>query len=464
MSKEYDLLIIGSGPAGYVGAVRASQLGLKCGVIEKGDVGGVCLNIGCIPSKALIRQAELFRGGEELEAMGIGVDRSSFDYRKVWKKSRKASTSLSKGVNYLLKKNGIDLITGEAKLKGSGKVEVQGEKGKEEYSAPNILLASGSSPRELDDFPFDGKKVISSDDALMMEELPASIAILGAGAIGCEFAHIMASFGVKVTLIEAMERILPLEDPETTEVLARSFKKRKIEMVTGAKAKSVKTTKEGITLTLETGGKEEQIKAEKLLVVVGRSPNTGGLGLEDAGIELDEKGFVKTGACYQAADGVYAAGDLIGGMLLAHVASKEAEIAVEHIAGEKGPERLDPRLAPSAVYTEPEIAGFGLSDAAAKEKGFETESVQFPYKGAGKSVAIEQSDGFVKLIFDKKTREILGARIVGAHATELIHELLLARSSELLPEDIAHMVHAHPTLSEAVMEAARTAEGWAIHA
>jgi dihydrolipoamide dehydrogenase len=465
MKHDYDLLVIGAGPAGYVGAIRASQLGMNCAVVEKGEPGGVCLNIGCIPSKALIRQTELYRSAEELEELGIHIDRSGFDYRKVWKKSRKASSSLSKGVRFLLKKNKIDLIEGEAILQGEGLVSVKDEKGEEKsYSAKNILLATGSRPKELPPFPFDGKQILSSDDALMLEELPESLAILGAGAIGCEFAHIMAGFGVKVTLIEAMDQILPAEDPETTAVLARSFKKRKIEMLTGAKASEVKKDKDGITLTVEADGKTTDIKAEKLLVVVGRSPNSGNFGAEKAGVELDKGGFVKTGPYYRAAEGVYAAGDLIGGLLLAHAASKEAELAVEHMAGMDVPERVDPTLIPGAVYTEPEIAGFGMSEAAAKEAGFDPQSVQFPYRGAGKSVAIEKTDGFVKIIFDKKTREILGGRIVGDHATELIHELLLARAAELLPEDIAAAVHAHPTLSEAVMEAARSVEGWAIHA
>jgi dihydrolipoamide dehydrogenase len=461
MSDNYDLIVIGSGPAGYVGAIRATQLGLSCAVIEKGDVGGVCLNIGCIPSKALIRQAEIFRSADELEGLGVTVDKSGFDYQKAWKKSRKASASLSKGVQFLLKKNKIALIEGRATLEGGGVVLVNGEK---RYTAKNILLATGSRPRELPPFPFDGKRILSSDQALMMETLPSSLAILGAGAIGCEFAHIMASFGVEVTLIEAMGKILPTEDPDTTDILARSFKKRKIKMLVGAKASGVETSEKGVSLSVESGGKQETVQADQLLVVVGRSPNTEELGLEKAGVGTDEKGFVRVTDHYKAAEGVYAVGDMVGGILLAHAASKEAELVVEHIAGKDVPAAIDPTLIPTAVYTEPEIAGFGMSETEAKEAGYSAKSVQFPYRGAGKSVAIERPDGFVKILYDEKSREILGGRIVGDHATELIHELLLARSAELLPEDIANTVHAHPTLSEAVMEAARGVDGWTIQA
>lgn len=453
---DYDLLVIGSGPGGYVAAIRASQLGLKCGVIEKDKPGGVCLNIGCIPSKALIHQAEEFRSIDALKRMGVSIDIESFDYSKVFKKSRVAADKLSKGVQFLLKKNEIDYIEGEATITGKNEVTV----GSNKLGAKNILIATGSRPRELPGFEFDEKRVISSTGALMLQKLPKSLVILGAGAIGMEFAHVMNAFGVEVTVVEVLDQILPIEDADTAAVLEKDFKRRKITMRTETKASKLEKTKSGITLAIEGG---DSIKAEMLLVAVGRTPNSEGLGLESLGIDTD-KGFVTVGDYYETTvPGIYAIGDVIASPLLAHVASKEGEIAVEHIAGHRPEKRLDPDHIPSAVYTEPQVASFGPTEAKAKELGLAFETASFPYRGAGKSVAIEKSEGIVKILYDPKTSEILGAHVAGAEATELIHELLLAKKAELLPEDVATMVHAHPTLSESVMEAARTAEGWAIH-
>lgn len=453
---DYDLLVIGSGPGGYVAAIRASQLGLKCGVVEKDKPGGVCLNIGCIPSKALIHQAEEFRSIESLKKMGVSVDLESFDYSKVYKKSRVAAEKLSKGVQFLLKKNEIDYIEGEARITGRNEVSVGGKK----LSAQNILIATGSRPRELPGLEFDEKRVISSTGALMLEKLPKSLVILGAGAIGMEFAHVMNAFGVEVTVVEMLDQILPLEDADTAAVLEKDFKRRKIKMLTGKKASKLKKGKAGITVEIEGS---EPLEAEMLLVAVGRAPNSDGLGLEDIGVKT-ERGFISVGDYYEtSAPGVYAIGDVIASPLLAHVASKEGEIAVEHIAGRNPEKRLDPDHIPSAVYTEPQVASFGPTEAKAEELGLSFETATFPYRGAGKSVAIEKSEGIVKIIYDSKTSEILAAHVAGAEATELIHELLLAKKAELLPEDVATMVHAHPTLSESVMEAARAAEGWAIH-
>ncbi len=458
---EYDVVVIGSGPGGYVAAIRASQLGMKAAVIERDKPGGVCLNIGCIPSKALIHQAELFRSLEDAESLGVKVDRGSFDYRKVFSKSRKAADRLSKGVQSLLRKNEIAYIEGEGRLTTAHEVMVNGER---RVTGKNVLIATGSRPREIPGFEIDEEKVISSTGALMLESLPESLAILGAGAIGMEFASIMSAFGVDVTVIEMLPRILPIEDPEVVEVARRSFKRRGIVMHTGAKAESMKRTKTGVELTVSIGdGKKEKVAAEKLLVAVGRAPNSENVGLEDIGIELD-RGFIEVGDYYQTAvRGVYAIGDVIPTPLLAHVASKEGEIAVEHMAGHDPEPRLDSHHIPSAVYCEPQIASFGFTEEAAQKEGVPFAKAVFPYRGAGKSVAVEKPDGMVKILYDPKTKEILGAHVVGSDATELIHELLLAKKSELLPEDVATMVHAHPTLSEAVMEAARAAEGWAIH-
>ncbi len=458
---NYDLVVIGSGPGGYVGAIRASQLGLKTAIVERDKPGGVCLNIGCIPSKALIHQAEVYGHGAELEKLGVKLDYNGFDYRKVQKKSRNAADKLSKGVQFLLKKNDIEYIRGTGRVTGKNEVSVDGKK---KLSCKNIMIATGSQPRGLPGFEFDEDRVLSSTGVLMMTELPRRLVILGAGAIGMEFAHVMSAFGVEVTVVEMLERILPLEDAEAVEVIAKAFKGRGITMLTAAKATGLERGRDALRLTVEQGGETRTLECDKLLVAVGRAPNSADLGLEELGVKI-EKGFIETENYYRTAvAGIYAVGDVIATPLLAHWAMKEAEIAAEHMAGHAVEPRLPDELGPSAVYTVPEIGSFGPTEEQARERGLEFEKAVFPYRGAGKSVAAEQSEGLVKVLYDRETREILAGHVVGANATELIHELLLAKKGELLPADIATMVHAHPTLSEAVMEAARTAEGWAVHA
>jgi len=457
---DYDLLVLGSGPGGYVAAIRATQLGLKAGVIEKDKPGGVCLNIGCIPSKALIHQAELMRGAKELEQIGVKVDASSLDYSKVFAYSRKAADMLSRGVGFLLKKNKIDLIEGEGVITSAHEIEVKGH-GK--VSGKNLLIATGSRPRSIPGFDFDEKTVLSSNGALMLEKLPGRICILGGGAIGVEFAHIMNAFGVEVHLVEMLDHLLPLEDEEAAQVLVRSFKKRGVKIYTSTKATGYTKSGKVLKVSLEGADGKQELEVDQILVVVGRVPNTEGIGLEKVGIK-PEKGFIPVGSYYQSsAEGIYAIGDVLNSPMLAHVASKEGEIAAEHLAGHKTPTRLDPNAIPGAVYCEPQLASFGYTEAAAKEAGLDFEKAVFPYRGAGKSVAVGKTEGILKLLVDKETREILGAHVVGAEATELIHEILLAKTAELLPEDIARMTHAHPTLSEGVMEMARMAEGWVIH-
>ncbi|TVR73012.1 MAG: dihydrolipoyl dehydrogenase [Spirochaetaceae bacterium] len=458
---DYDVLVLGAGPGGYVAAIRASQLGLKAGIIEKDAPGGVCLNWGCIPSKALIHQAELVRSIRELEAIGATVDGSTIDYAKVHRKSRDAAGKLSKGVQALLKKNGIDYISGRGVFTGPHEIEVDGKK---VVTGRNILLATGSRPREIPGFEFDGKKVLSSTDILDLKKLPQKLLILGAGAIGMEFAYVMSAFGVDVTVVEMLEQILPLEDHEAVEVVEKAFKRYGIRLMAGTKATALDRKGKGVKVTVESGGNEETLAADMILVAVGRAPNTEDIGLAQVGVTLD-RGFVVTGDyCRTGVQSIYAIGDVTATPLLAHVASKEGEIAVEHMAGHKPERQIDPLLIPSAVYCEPQVGSFGMTEKKAREKGLDIETATFPYRGAGKSVAVERSEGLVKIVYRRETREILGAHVAGADATELIHELLLARKAELLPEDIATMIHAHPTLSEAVMEAARTAEGWAIHA
>ena len=458
-SFDYDLVVLGAGPGGYVAAIRAAQLGLKAAVVEKDRPGGVCLNIGCIPSKALIHDAELVRSAAELGELGAKVDLSSLDYAKAYARSRKAADTLSKGVVYLLKKNKIELVAGEGTIRSPHEIAVKGGR---TLTGKNLLIATGSRPRAIPGFEFDEKTILSSNGALMLQKLPRRVGILGGGAIGVEFAHVMNAFGVEVHLVEMLEQLLPLEDAEAVEVLARSFKKRGIALYTGTKASGY--TRSGSALKLALEGKEggKELEVDQILVVVGRAPNTEGIGLESIGLKT-ERGFIPVGDYGQTAvAGVYAIGDVVATPMLAHVASKEGEIAAEHMAGRKPHPRLDLNAVPGAVYCEPQLASFGYTEKKAREAGLAFEKGVMPYRAAGKSVAVGKTEGLVKILVDKETREILGAHVVGAEATELVHELLLAKSAELLPEDVATMIHAHPTLSEAVMEAARMVEGWAI--
>ena len=459
---KYDVVILGAGPAGYVGAIRAAQLGLKACVIEKDKVGGVCLNVGCIPSKALIHQAENFASLTEIEEIGVRVDRSGLDYLKVYKKSRIVADTLSGGVSGLLNKNGITLISGTGTLTGPNEITMQNGS---VVTGKWLLVATGSRPKIIPGFEFDEKVVMSSTGALMLQELPKQVLILGGGAVGCEFAHILSCFGSKVVLVEMMDHLLPLEDSESAVILERAFKKRGVEVLTGTKATGLEKLTNGAIVTLgQKDGAARKIQVDKVLVVVGRTPNTEGLGLENLGIGTD-RGFIPVQDYYRTSiPSIYAAGDVISSPLLAHVASKEAEIAVEHMAGRKTTTRINPNLIPSAVYTLPQIASFGLTEEKAKLAGMTYSKAVFPYRGVGKSVAVGQPEGQAKVLYDPSTHEILGAHIAGADATELIHEILLAKSAELLPEDIAMVIHAHPTLSEITMETMRSIEGWEIHA
>lgn len=457
---DYDLIVLGAGPAGYVGAIRASQLGMKTAILEKDKLGGVCLNIGCIPSKALIHLADNFSFLKEWEKMGIKISTADFDYSKVYARSRQAAERLSKGVDFLLKKNKVDVFLEEGKIVDAH--TIAGASGKK-WTTKNILIATGSRPKSLPSFPLDEVNILSSTGALMLQKLPKSLIILGAGAIGIEFAHIMNAFGVEVHVVEALEQILPLEDDEVGETLAKLLKRRKIKISTSTKAIALEQKDNLFSLTLEGRDAKTTAQAEKILVAVGRMPNTENLGLEALGITT-ERGFIQVGDYYETkVPHIYAVGDVIPTPLLAHVASKEAEIAVEHMAGKDPEKKIHPSHIPSAVYCEPQVASFGYTEKKAKQEGIAYEKASFPYRGCGKAVATEQVDGFVKVLFDKKTKEILGTHIVGSEATELIHEILLAKTAELLPSDIAHMIHAHPTLSETVMEAMRAVEGWAIH-
>ena len=472
MSVDFDVAVLGAGPGGYVAAIRAAQLGLKACVIEKDKPGGVCLNWGCIPSKSLIHQADLLRGIPELEALGVSVDTSKLDYGAAHKKSRDAAEKLSKGIQFLLKKNEVEYIKGEGKLVSASEIDLAGQR---RVKARAIILATGSRPRELPGLSFDEATALSSTGALNLKKVPSKIVILGAGAIGMELGYVWNAFGAEVTIIEGMDRVLPLEDAEAAALARRIFEKRGIQFITGAFATTGARGPKGLSLDLKAAKEDgadavpPRVSANAVLVAIGRVPNSDGLGLEALGITLD-RGFVPVGDyCQTAAQGVYAIGDLIRSPLLAHVASKEGEIAAEHIAAVlKGAplpreRRADPMLVPSAIYCDPEIASFGLQEEQAKAQKIPHRVFSFPYRGIGKAVATGSAEGFVKVLANPDTGELLGAVIVGERATDLIHELLLARGAELTAEDVADLIHAHPTVAEGAMEAARGLLDRAVH-
>jgi dihydrolipoamide dehydrogenase len=460
--SKLDIAIIGAGPGGYVAAIRAAQLGLSVAVVEMDTPGGVCLNWGCIPSKNLIQQAEEFHTLHAMEKLGVKIDRAGLDYSAVHANSRGAASALTGGVAGLLRKNKVKVIKGRARLAGSGKVAVEGG---ETLAARNILIATGSRPMEIKGFEFDEKQVLSSTGILDLKKLPKSLVILGGGAIGCEFAYVMNAFGVEVTLVEMVDHLLPTEDFECAAVLEQSFTRAGITVHTGTRATGMTRTSRSVAVSLATPKCDIEVKAEKALVVFGRRPNTENLGLETVGIQADDRGFIPVGDyCQTSAKGVFAIGDVTSTPLLAHVASREGEIAVEYIAGHApSMKRVDPAEVPSAIYCEPQVAGFGLREDEAKSKGMAIKKSVFPYRGVGKAVAVGRPEGLVKLIADPDTGELLGGHVVGLNATEILHEILLAKTAELLPEDITRMIHAHPTLSEGVMEAALGLTGAPIH-
>ena len=462
MSTEaYDLIIIGAGPGGYTAAIRACQLGLKVCLVERDKPGGVCLNWGCIPTKNMIHQAEIFQSRSELEEMGVAVDVDNFDFSAVVKKSRGAADRLVKGVEYLLKKNKVEVIKGTAKIITKNSIALEDGT---RIDAKNIMIATGSRSLQVPGFETDEKQILSSTGILAQKKLPQSIIILGGGAIGCEFAFIMNAFGVKVHLVEMMEHILPSEDEETVAVLARSFKKKKITVMTGTRALSLHKSDEKVQVNLQVpGGGQKQIEAEQVLCVFGRTPNTEDFGLESIGLKT-EKGYIPVGDYGQTSvAGVFAIGDVVATPLLAHVASKEAENAVEYMAGRQTEACIDETAVPSAIYCQPQLASFGLRESQAKERNIPYGKATFPYQAIGKAVATGKGEGLIKVLYDPDTEEILGGHIVGSNATELIHQLLLAKTNELIPEDIAKMIHAHPTLSEGIMEGMREVNGHAIH-
>ncbi len=464
--NSFDLIIIGSGPGGYVAAIRGAQLGLKVACVETEKLGGVCLNVGCIPTKALLSSAHFVREMKRAEGHGVIIETASVSLGPAQERSRKVADQLNRGVGHLFKKNSITHIQGFGRLVAQRRVEVKGPEGEmARYEAPHVIIATGSRPRDLPMIKIDEDRIWSSTGALFQKDAPTSLAVVGAGAVGMEFADIYAAYGSEVHVIEMLDRVLPLEDKECSQALARSYKKRKIRIRTSTAVQASELTGEGVRLTLkDKDGKEEVLEVERVLSAVGRVPNTEELGLEDIGVALTEQGgFVQVDEYLRTnVEGVYAIGDVAGPPLLAHKASHEGIACVEHIAGQ-GHGTVDYSNIPSCTYAHPEVASVGLTEEQAIEAGHEVEVGQFPWVGIGRAVAAGDTEGFIKVIRDKEYSEILGAHIVGPHATELIAEFVIGRHLEATVEEMEKAMHPHPTLSEGVAEGALASLGRAIH-
>jgi len=461
---NYDVIVVGSGPGGYVAAIRASQLGLKTAIIEKENLGGVCLNWGCIPTKALLKSAQVFEYINHAADYGINVTGADKDFNAVVQRSRNVADGMSKGVQFLMKKNKIDVITGRGSLKAGKKVEVTGVDGKTTvYEASHIILATGARSRELPGLKQDGKKVIGYREAMSLPTQPESLVVVGSGAIGVEFAYFYSAMGTKVTIVEFMPNIVPVEDEEVSKQLLRSFKKSGIEIMTESTVESVDASGKGCKVNIKNKkGETSVVEADIVLSAVGITPNIEGIGLEEAGV-ITDKGRVIVNDYYQTnIPGIYAIGDIVKGQALAHVASAEGIICVEKIAGHH-PEPLDYNNIPGCTYCSPEIASVGYTEKAAKDAGYEIKVGKFPFSASGKASAAGAKDGFVKLIFDAKYGEFLGAHMIGMNVTEMIAEVVVARKLETTGHEIIKAVHPHPTMSEAIMEAAAAAYGEVIH-
>ena len=459
---NYDLIVIGSGPGGYVAAIRASQLGLKAAIVEKAELGGICLNWGCIPTKALLKSAQVFEYMKHAQDYGLKVSSAEADFAAVVKRSRGVADAMSKGVQFLMKKNKIDMIAGVAKLKAGMKVEVTKDGKAEILEAKHIILATGARSRELPNLKQDGKKIIGYREAMNLPVQPKSMIIVGSGAIGSEFAYFYNALGTKVTLVEFMPNVVPVEDEEVSKALERSFKKAGITVMVNSSVESVDTSGALCKAKVKTAKGEEIIEAEIVLSAVGIAANIEGIGLEEVGVATD-KGKVLVNDYYQTnIPGIYAIGDIVRGPALAHVASKEGITCVEKIAG-LNPKPLNYNNIPGCTYCQPEIASVGYTEKAAKEAGYEIKIGKFPFTASGKAKAAGTPDGFVKVIFDAKYGEWLGAHMVGANVTELIAEVVVARDLETTGHEILNAIHPHPTMSEAIMEAAAAAYGEVIH-
>ena len=457
-THTFDVAVVGTGPGGYVAAIRCAQLGLTVATVEDDRPGGVCLNWGCIPTKALLRNAEVVTLLGRAAEFGIRLSGFEANYAEAVQRSRKVADRMAKGVEFLFRKNKITLFPGRGTLTAKNVVEVKGATAAETIEARALILATGSEPKSLPGVAIDEKTVISSNGAVRNERAPKSIAIIGAGAVGVEFADVFAAYGVQVTLVEALPRIVPVEDEEVSKELTRAFTRRGIAIKTGVKVAAVKPGGAGVVVDLEG----EKLEVEQVLMAVGRTARIAGLGLEGIGVQL-ERGFVKVSPHMETSvKGLYAIGDMAGAPLLAHKAMAEGVVAAEAIAG-KSPRPVDYGNVPSCTYCRPQIASIGVTEARARENGREVAVGKFPFTASGKAVALGETEGFVKVIADKATGELLGVHIVGAEATEIIHEFAVGRTLEATLEEIIHTIHAHPTLSEAALEATLAALGQAIH-
>jgi len=461
MPEQYDVIVIGAGPGGYVAAIRAAQLGQKTAIVDKQWLGGVCLNVGCIPSKALLKNAELAHTlRERSQEFGFSFDNLKLDYSVAVKRSRQVSDRLVKGVGFLMKKNKIDVHMGTAHLSGPKTVAVTGADGKAtELSAKNVILATGASSLVPPAWKVDGKNVVTYLEAILQEKLPKSVIIIGAGAVGVEFATVWNAYGAEVTIVEMLSSLLPMEDEEVGKELKKAFDKRGIKSLVSHKVESVEATKTGVKVVVSAEGAETTLEAEQALVAIGFRPNSKGLGLEELGVKLSERGFIEVDEKMQTnVPGIWAIGDVTGKLMLAHVGSAMGIIAAENIAGAETV-MLDYEMMPRATYCQPQVASFGLTEAQAKERGYSVKVGRFPFQANGKALGLGDAVGWVKLVVDEKYGEILGAHMIGPEVTELLPELTLAHMMELTSTEIARNVHAHPTLSEVLMEAAHGAEG-----
>ena len=465
MSDTYDVIVIGAGPAGYVAAIRAAQLGQKTAIVDKQWLGGVCLNVGCIPSKSLLRNAEIAhilreRGKE----FGFSFENLTLDYSVAVKRSRQVSDRLTKGVAFLMRKNNIAVHMGTAKLSSKDAVAVTDKDGKvTELITKNIILATGASATVPPAWNMDGQKVVTYLEAILQAKLPKSVVIIGAGAIGMEFATVWNGYGVDVTVVEMLPHILPLEDEEAASEVTKAYSKRGVKVLAGHKVESVDTNETGVKVTVSAGGQIKVLEAEQALVAIGFHPNSKELGLEEVGVRMSERGFVEIdGKMATNIPGIWAVGDLTGKLMLAHVGTAQGIVCAENICGVETV-ILDYEMMPRATYCQPQVASFGMTEAQAKERGYTVKVGRFPFQANGKALGMGDYGGWVKLVVDEKYGELLGATLVGPEVTELLPELTLAHMMELTPAEIARNVHAHPTLSEALMEAAHVVEGMGIH-